>query len=191
MNEINSEIVIANVIKLIDFSNPENNKKKKDNKKGALVKKIRNKKQSDLETQLCYILNNNLENRPVVIQQSQENLEIQRENIRLLKRVNELEDIENKYNINLRRSREMREEIDELKNKIQTQINNIPTKPPPNFKPSTFDEELSSSEDDDIDYYEDNEDIKDVLKKKSIKRPDTSSEEEEDDIIKNLNKGLF
>ena len=150
MNEINSEIVIANVIKLIDFSNPENNKKKKDNKKGALVKKIRNKKQSDLETQLCYILNNNLENRPIVIQQSQENLDVQRENIKLLKRVDELElelnkeiEISKKQRAWLQSDEEL---IKSLKDKIQTQINNIPTEPPPNFKPSTFDEEIDSSD---------------------------------------------
>tara|TARA_R110001632_G_scaffold89143_6_gene192319 strand:+ start:1061 stop:1624 length:564 start_codon:yes stop_codon:yes gene_type:complete len=174
--------ILDKVIKFTDTNNRSNTRKK-------IKKGLENK--IDILTQASLIIYDSLLNKSVIEVKSPENLEIQRENIRLLKRVNELEDIENKYNINLRRSREMREEIDELKNKIQTQINNIPTKPPPNYKPSTFDEELSSSEDDDIDYYEDNEDIKDVLKKKSIKRPDTSSEEEEDDIIKNLNKGLF
>jgi ATP-dependent 26S proteasome regulatory subunit len=107
-------------------------------------------------TQLIYKLYNALENKTIVVEQSQENLEVQRENIKLLKRVDVLESFEKKYNANVIRTQNMREQLNiaHLENeRLEIKIKDLQN---PNLDNSKccLDIELSDNEiDEDYDPY--------------------------------------
>lgn len=106
----------------LDFTNDENNIKKRDNKKSAYKLKMLKNDNQDLLTQLTLLLYNSKTNNPTTIigsaSESPENLKIQRENINLLKENTELK-IELKEFKNTRRAnKQLRETIEELKDEI-------------------------------------------------------------------------
>ena len=110
--------ILDQVMIFLDFTNDENNIKKRDNKKSAYKLKMLKNDNRDLLTQLTLLLYNSKTNNPTTIIESPENLKIQRENINLLKENTELK-IELKEFKNTRRAnRQLRETIEELKDEI-------------------------------------------------------------------------
>lgn len=128
----------------LDFTNDENNIKKRDNKKSAYKLKMLKNDNRDLLTQLTLLLYNSKINNPTTIIESPENLKIQRENINLLKENTELK-IELKEFKNTRRAnRQLRETIEELKDEIHNLKLQIKSKNVETIEtietPSVFDE---------------------------------------------------
>jgi hypothetical protein len=117
MNKVDDRVV-KRVLEFIDFGNTENNKKKEYNKRD----KFRNRKNwqddKDILTQLTLLFYNRLENNTTTIIQSQENLEIQRENIKLLKENNELKIELESFKDTRKHNRLNREQINDLKLEI-------------------------------------------------------------------------
>ena len=102
----------------LDFTNDENNIKKRDNKKSAYKLKMLKNDNRDLLTQLTLLLYNSKTNNPTTIIESPENLKIQRENINLLKENTELKIELKEYKGTRRANKQLRETIDELKDEI-------------------------------------------------------------------------
>lgn len=128
----------------LDFTNDENNIKKRDNKKSAYKLKMLKNDNRDLLTQLTLLLYNSKINNPTTIIESPENLKIQRENCQLLKENTELK-IELKEFKNTRRAnRQLRETIEELKDEIHNLKLQIKSKNVETIEtietPSVFDE---------------------------------------------------
>lgn len=149
MNKVDDR-VIKRVLDFIDFSNPENNKKKEYNKRD----KFRNRKNwqddKDILTQLTILFYNRLEDKPTTIIQSQENLEIQRENIKLLKENNELKIELESFKDTRKHNRLNREQINDLKLEIYNKdllITQLQEKQK-NKDKSVFDEPVKEVEDD-------------------------------------------
>ena len=102
----------------LDFTNDENNIKKRDNKKSAYKLKMLKNDNQDLLTQLTLLLYNSKTNNPTTIIESPENLKIQRENCQLLKENTELKIELEEYKGTRRANKQLRETIDELKTEI-------------------------------------------------------------------------
>jgi len=154
------ERVVKRVLDFIDFGNAENNKKKEYNKRD----KFRNRKNwqdnKDILTQLTLLFYNKIENNPTTIIQSQENLEIQRENIKLLKENNELKIELESFKDTRKHNRLNRELINELKIEIQNKdllITQLQKKDKPEVSyakdKSMFDEMSKEPVDDNYDPY--------------------------------------
>ena len=82
--------ILDQVMIFLDFTNDENNIKKRDNKKSAYKLKMLKNDNQDLLTQLTLLLYNSKTNNPTTVIESPENLKIQRENCQLLKENTEL-----------------------------------------------------------------------------------------------------
>lgn len=154
MNKVDDRVV-KRVLEFIDFGNTENNKKKEYNKRD----KFRNRKNwqddKDILTQLTLLFYNRLENNTTTIIQSQENLEIQRENIKLLKENNELKIELESFKDTRKHNRLNRELINELKIEIQNKdllITQLQKKDKEEDK-SMFDEMSKEPVDDSYDPY--------------------------------------
>ena len=162
MNKVDDRVV-KRVLEFIDFGNTENNKKKEYNKRD----KFRNRKNwqddKDILTQLTLLFYNRLENNTTTIIQSQENLEIQRENIKLLKENNELKIELESFKDTRKHNRLNRELINELKIEIQNKdllITQLQKKDKEEDK-SMFDEMSKEPVDDSYDPYTIDNDVLD------------------------------
>ena len=138
--------ILDQVMIFLDFTNDENNIKKRDNKKSAYKLKMLKNDNQDLLTQLTLLLYNSKTNNPTTIIESPENLKIQRENCQLLKENTELKIELEEYKGTRRANKQLRETIDELKTeihnlKLQIESKNVDK---PNIvvdeTPSVFDE---------------------------------------------------
>ena len=142
--------ILDQVMIFLDFTNDENNIKKRDNKKSAYKLKMLKNDNRDLLTQLTLLLYNSKTNNPTTIigsaSDSPENLKIQRENINLLKENTELKIELEEYKGTRRANKQLRETIDELKTEIHNLKLQIKSKnvDKPNIvvdeTPSVFDE---------------------------------------------------
>lgn len=110
--------ILDQVMIFLDFTNDENNIKKRDNKKSAYKLKMLKNDNRDLLTQLTLLLYNSKTNNPTTIIESPENLKIQRENINLLKENTELKIELEEYKGTRRANKQLRETIEELKDEI-------------------------------------------------------------------------
>ena len=110
--------ILDQVMIFLDFTNDENNIKKRDNKKSAYKLKMLKNDNRDLLTQLTLLLYNSKTNNPTTIIESPENLKIQRENCQLLKENTELKIELEEYKGTRRANKQLRETIDELKTEI-------------------------------------------------------------------------
>tara|TARA_R110000782_G_scaffold207222_1_gene295738 strand:- start:2023 stop:2640 length:618 start_codon:yes stop_codon:yes gene_type:complete len=110
--------ILDQVMIFLDFTNDENNIKKRDNKKSAYKLKMLKNDNRDLLTQLTLLLYNSKTNNPTTIIESPENLNIQRENCKLLKENTELKIELEEYKGTRRANKQLRETIDELKTEI-------------------------------------------------------------------------
>lgn len=125
----------------LDFTNDENNIKKRDNKKSAYKLKMLKNDNRDLLTQLTLLLYNSKINNPTTIIESPENLKIQRENINLLKENTELKIELEEYKGTRRANKQLRETIDELRDEIHNLKLQIKSKNVETIEtPSVFDE---------------------------------------------------
>ena len=129
----------------LDFTNDENNIKKRDNKKSAYKLKMLKNDNRDLLTQLTLLLYNSKTNNPTTIigsaSDSPENLKIQRENCQLLKENTELKIELEEYKGTRRANKQLRETIDELKTEIHNLKLQIKSKNVETIEtPSVFDE---------------------------------------------------
>ena len=138
--------ILDQVMIFLDFTNDENNIKKRDNKKSAYKLKMLKNDNQDLLTQLTLLLYNSKTNNPTTIIESPENLKIQRENCQLLKENTELKIELEEYKGTRRANKQLRETIDELKTEIHNLKLQIKSKnvDKPNIvvdeTPSVFDE---------------------------------------------------
>ena len=96
----------------LDFTNDENNIKKRDNKKSAYKLKMLKNDNQDLLTQLTLLLYNSKTNNPTTVIESPENLKIQRENCQLLKENTELKIELEEYKGTRRANKQLRETIE-------------------------------------------------------------------------------
>ena len=110
--------ILDQVMIFLDFTNDENNIKKRDNKKSAYKLKMLKNDNRDLLTQLTLLLYNSKTNNPTTIIESPENLKIQRENCQLLKENTELKIELEEYKGTRRANKQLRETIDELRDEI-------------------------------------------------------------------------
>lgn len=128
----------------LDFTNDENNIKKRDNKKSAYKLKMLKNDNRDLLTQLTLLLYNSKTNNPTTIIDSPENLKIQMENSKLLKENAELKIELEEYKGTRRANKQLRETIDELRDEIHNLKLQIKSKNVETIEtietPSVFDE---------------------------------------------------
>lgn len=133
--------ILDQVMIFLDFTNDENNIKKRDNKKSAYKLKMLKNDNRDLLTQLTLLLYNSKINNPTTIIESPENLKIQRENCQLLKENTELKIELEEYKGTRRANKQLRETIDELRDEIHNLKLQIKSKNVETIEtPSVFDE---------------------------------------------------